>query len=106
MPPNTTSWLAGSLLRYTGEGSSFNSNFHYLGASTQDKFGGEYLATAIPGVDVRVGSGKDIVNYTNYGIMRTTGDDLVDETVRTSGGYGWGGGSTFPSHTPENNRKN
>ncbi len=87
--PDTTSWLAGSLLRYTGENSSFNSNFHYLGNSTQDKFGGEYLATAIPGVDVRMGTGKDIVNYTNYGLMRTTGPNLIDTTVRTSGGYAW-----------------
>ena len=89
LPPDATSWLAGSLLRYTGEGVSFNSNFHYLGASTQDKFGGEYLGTAIPGVDVRIGSGKDIQNYTNFGLMRTTGAGLVDTTVRTSGGYGW-----------------
>lgn len=89
MPPNATSYLAGSLLRYIGENSSFNSNFHYLGLTTQDKFGGEYLATAIPGVDVRLGTGKDIVNYSNFGLMRTTGEDLIDETVRTSGGYGW-----------------
>lgn len=89
LPPNATSYLAGSLLRYTGENSSFNSNFQYLGLSTQDKFGGEYLTTAIPGVDVRMGSGKDIVNYTNFGLMRTTGAGLTDTIVRTAGGYGW-----------------
>ncbi len=89
MPPDTASWLAGSLLRFIGEGTSFNSNFHYLGSSTQDKFGGEYLTTAIPGVDVRVGSGKDIVNYTNFGLMRTSGASLPDTTVKTAGGYGW-----------------
>jgi uncharacterized protein YgiM (DUF1202 family)/archaellum component FlaC len=89
LAPDTTSWLAGSLIRFIGNNTLFNSNFQYLGSSTQDKFGGEYLATAIPGVDFRMSSGKDIVNYTNYGLMRTTGPGLVDTTVRTSGGYAW-----------------
>lgn len=89
LPPDTTSWLAGSLLRLIGEGTVFNSNFHYLGGATQDKFGGEYLTTAIPGVDVRVSSGKDIVNYTNFGLMRTAGPSLVDTLVKTDGGYAW-----------------
>lgn len=92
LPEDTSSYLAGSLFRYTGENITLNSPFHYLAPSTFDKLGNEYIQTAIPGADIRFVSGsggKDIVNYTNFGNMRTTGAGLIDTTVRTSGGYGW-----------------
>ena len=86
---DTGSYLAGSLLNYIAEDTELNSNFQYLGLPSQDKFGNEYIATAIPGVDVRLSEDKDVVNFTNFGIMRTTGTGLNDTLVRTAGGYGW-----------------
>jgi len=101
LPPDTTSWLAGSLFRYTGNNITSTNPYHYMGLSSQDNFGNEYVATAIPGVDARISFGKNIANFTNYGIMRTTGADLDDTLVKTGGGYAWRMESTSESDALE-----
>jgi len=91
MPPNTTSFNAESLLQFIGQGTQLLSPVLF-GTVDYDNFGRvpeHYFTTTIPGTFIRFGLGKDIVNYTTFGNMRTSGPGLADTTVRTADGYAW-----------------
>ncbi len=94
LPPNTGTFEAESLLQFTGENTQLLSPalFGTADYSNMNRIGDEYLTKTIPGVDIRAtysDDEKDIVNFSTFGLMRTSGPNLTDTTVRTSGGYGW-----------------
>ncbi len=91
LPPNTATFEAESMLQFIGEGTSLFSPilFGTVDYLNMGRVPEEYFHTTIPGTEIRLGSGKDIVNLTTFGNMRTTGGGLSDTTVRTSGGYAW-----------------
>lgn len=91
MPPNTASFASESLLQFIGQGTQLLSpvlfgtvDYYNLGRVPE-----HYFTTTIPGTFIRFGSGKDIVNYTTFGNMRTSGPGLSDNTTRTPDGYAW-----------------
>ncbi len=94
LPPNLTTFEAESLVQFTGEGTQMLSPLLFGTAdySNMPRVADHYLASTIPGADIRMtGSSneKDIVNATTFGFMRTTGSSLTDTTVHTNDGYAW-----------------
>ncbi len=92
--PNTATFEAESLAQFTGSGTQFLSPvlFGTAGYTNMSRIPEHYFGTTIPGTDIRgtySTNTKDIVNFTTFGNMRTTGQSLSDTTVRTSGGYSW-----------------
>lgn len=93
-PPNTGTFEAESLIQFTGDKTQFLSPvlFGTADYANMSRIPEHYFVKTIPGADIRgnySSNVKDIVNFTTFGNMSTTGPNLTDEEVRTAGGYGW-----------------
>jgi parallel beta-helix repeat protein len=74
LPPNLTTFEAESLVQFTGEGTQMLSPllFGTTDYSNMPRVADHYLASTIPGTDVRMtgsSNDKDIVNATTFGFM-------------------------------------
>ncbi|HAT73683.1 MAG TPA: hypothetical protein DCS08_01605 [Candidatus Moranbacteria bacterium] len=93
-PANTGTFEAESLIQFTGDKTQLLSPvlFGTADYANMSRVPENYYVKTIPGADVRGSYSsdvKDIVNFTTFGNMCTTGPNLVDTTVHTSGGYAW-----------------
>jgi hypothetical protein len=94
IPANTTTFEAESLMQFTGSNTQLLSPvlFGMADYNNMSRIPEHFYGLTIPGADIRgnySSSTKDIVNFTTFGNMRTSGLGLNDSTAHTASGYAW-----------------